>query len=336
MNILLACDNSSILNTILFIKHLINIIFIVAPIVLVLLLTIDIAKNVISKDDDENKRNVNIAIKRVVYCLALFFVPVIIDGVMSYLDNYNVNFATCYEKATEENVQKYFDEETKRDEEKQAEKEKEREENKNKIQDEQNSEAEAIKKSIEDAGKKVKEIADNAVNSVPSDIQSVTKYTKSNGMISHATSVAGRKGRKGDQSGKEVVITDNTFKWSYIARFKDPKKAEMLARCAEAGAKNNKIGYGVNEYGSLYREAKKVNWDLSKITTKCNTVCSAFAAVCINAAGTPITKDLNGYSTSVKTHLKNTGDFNFYDYKKSKTMRGDVLVITRRHVGMAL
>ena len=105
MFILLACDNSSVLNTILFIKHLIDIIFIVAPIVLVLLLTIDIAKNVISKDDSENKRNVNIAIKRVVYCLALFFVPLIIDGVMSYLDNYNVNFATCYEKATDENIQ---------------------------------------------------------------------------------------------------------------------------------------------------------------------------------------------------------------------------------------
>ena len=72
MFILLACDNSSVLNTILFIKHLIDIIFIVAPIVLVLLLTIDIAKNVISKDDNENKKNINIEYKK--DCLLLSFV----------------------------------------------------------------------------------------------------------------------------------------------------------------------------------------------------------------------------------------------------------------------
>ena len=154
MNILLACNNSSVLNTILFIKHLIDIIFIVAPIVLVLLLTIDIAKNVMSKDDSENKKNINIAIKRVVYCLALFFVPLIIDGVMSYLDSYNINFATCYEKATEENVKQYYAEETKRDEEKQAEINKERVENANKVNTEINNEENAAKLAAESAAKK--------------------------------------------------------------------------------------------------------------------------------------------------------------------------------------
>ena len=155
MNILLACDNSSVLNTILFIKKLIGIIFIVAPIVLVLLLTIDIAKNVISKDDNENKRNVNIAIKRVVYCLLLFFVPLLIDGVMSYLDNYNVNFAKCYSDATEENVEKYYNEENKRYEEKEKEIEEERTTNASKIADEKLKEQEAAKAAAERAVKKL-------------------------------------------------------------------------------------------------------------------------------------------------------------------------------------
>lgn len=154
MNILLACDNSSILNTILFIKRLIDIIFIVAPIILVLMLTIDIAKNVMSKDDEENKRNVYIAIKRIVYCLVLFFVPAIIDGFMSYLDSYNVNFATCYDKATEENVDKLYQEETARFEEEEAKKDKEREANAQKIKEEQNKEEEDTKTAVKNAKKK--------------------------------------------------------------------------------------------------------------------------------------------------------------------------------------
>ncbi len=103
----------------------------------------------------------------------------------------------------------------------------------------------------------------------------------------------------------------------------------------EAGAANNHIGYSLYDYTSLYREAKKVNWDLSKINKKCNTVCSTFASVCINATGTKITKHLNGYSDSVKTNLKNTGAFTFIKYSKDKVMRGDVLVIQKKHVGVA-
>ena len=179
MFILLACDNSSVLNTILFIKHLIDIIFIVAPIVLVLLLTIDIAKNVINKDDSENKRNVNIAIKRVVYCLALFFVPLIIDGVMSYLDNYNVNFATCYEKATEENVQKYYNEENKRYEEKEAEINKEKELNASKVANEKLIEQEAAKDAAKRAAQKVTDAAKSTAKAITdSDISNASSWSE--------------------------------------------------------------------------------------------------------------------------------------------------------------
>lgn len=204
MNILLACDNSSILNTILFIKRLIDIIFIVAPIVLVLLLTIDIAKNVLSKDDNENKKNITIAIKRLVYCIVLFFVPLIIDSIMSYLDGYNVNFAKCYEKATEENVQKLYNSETEKFNKKQEEVEKKREENASKVKNETTKEEAAAKKAAAEAAKKVAEAATKTAEAIT---ESTGNYD-SGGNISN-------KAEKLASTAESLAWPENTAKSKY-------------------------------------------------------------------------------------------------------------------------
>ena len=227
MNILLGCDNSSILNTILFIKKLIDIIFIVAPIILVLLLTIDITKNVISKDDSENKRNVNIAIKRVVYCLILFFVPTLIDGVMSYLDNYNVNFATCYEKATEENVQKYFAEETKRDEEKKKEIEEKRTANASNVANEKLKEQEAAKAAAERAAKKVADAAKSTGKTITdSDIVNASSWAEKIALT--AEKLAWKEGTSKKIWYHHYYWRKDWHKWSELTGAK-PTKAFMDA-----------------------------------------------------------------------------------------------------------
>ena len=66
-----VCDNSSFMAAMLFVKRIINIVFIVVPIILTLLFTIDLAKNVFSKDDKENQKNLKLGIKRIVYSLIL-------------------------------------------------------------------------------------------------------------------------------------------------------------------------------------------------------------------------------------------------------------------------
>jgi len=56
----------------------------------------------------------------------------------------------------------------------------------------------------------------------------------------------------------------------------------------EAACENNHIGYNQFDRKSLYEEAKKVNFDLNKISNDCNTDGSALVAVCINAANIPV------------------------------------------------
>ncbi len=100
------CNDYSILAIILFVKKILNIIFIIVPIGLVLMLSIDLAKNVIASDNDIGK-NINVFIKRIIFCVLLFFVfPIVsitINLVTDSIDEEN-NFLDCYTNATDNNV----------------------------------------------------------------------------------------------------------------------------------------------------------------------------------------------------------------------------------------
>ncbi len=327
MHILAVCDNSSMLNTILFIKNIMKIIFVVVPIVLALLFSIDLAKNVFAKDD---KDNLKLGIKRIVYSIVLMFVPLIVETFMGMISDYS-KVAKCYDIATEQKVKELQEKEEDEYEKKKEEARKAKEEQKQKVDEEKKAEEKARKEAEKGANKD----KDSPISPSVSGI--TDKPQKGNGYIAHATSASrGRRDIKGDQSKKEVLIQENTLKWTYIGRFKDPIKASKAAYCGEQGAKNNHIGYGVNDYTSLYYAAKAKKWDLSKINKNVNTVCSAFASVCINAAGVSITKDLNGYSPNVIDKLKDTGAFTIMKYDKKKVQRGDILVRYKIHVGIAL
>ena len=86
--------------------------------------------------------------------------------------------------------------------------------------------------------------------------------------IGHATNgkdkVIG--GIAGDATGTEVCIRTWWNKpWSFVLRCKDAKIAEKMAKACEAGCKNNNIGYDQGQRNTAHTEAKKVNYDLSKI-----------------------------------------------------------------------
>ena len=73
-------------------------------------------------------------------------------------------------------------------------------------------------------------------------------------------------GKKGDQTGKEVCVRNFYSKpWDFMAIHPDANVREKHAKAVEAGCANNNIGYGQGDRNTLNTEAKKVNYDLSKV-----------------------------------------------------------------------
>lgn len=150
-------------------------------------------------------------------------------------------------------------------------------------------------------------------------------------------------GKAGDQTKKEVCTREWYSKpWEFVLRPTSSTIAEKMAKACEAGCANNKIGYDQNQRNTLNTQAAKVGYDLSKITTACETDCSAFMAVCAIAAGVNLSYGSNGPTTStIKSAFKNTGKFTVLTDSKYLTSdnylkRGDVLVKPGSHTVMAL
>lgn len=139
-------------------------------------------------------------------------------------------------------------------------------------------------------------------------------------------------GNAGDQTAREVFIRDwyNRSKgWSTVFRAKDSRIAEKIAKAMEQACANDNIGYDQGQRTTLFEHAKKASWDISKVTAKCECDCSSLVAVCVNAAGIAINKDM--YTGNQKTILNNTSKFDMlteakYLNKSDFLRRGDILL----------
>lgn len=153
-------------------------------------------------------------------------------------------------------------------------------------------------------------------------------------------------GKAGNQSGRELNKS-NWYNggWTLLIRAKDPNLAEKMAKACEVGVVNKNIGYDQYERNTLRAEAKKAGWNLGAIKTPCETDCSAFMAVCAEAAG--VNMDVayvsgNAPATfTMKQQWGKTGKFDMITDKKYLTSsdylkRGDVLVNESRHTVMVL
>lgn len=112
------CYDPEILKVILYIRKLMNAAFIIVPIVLIILITFDFVKSVTASSEDVQKKNVKIVIKRIVYCILLFFVMPIVNIVFgAFSDSGNnglvtgpggVNYFTCWDNAeSKEKIEKF-------------------------------------------------------------------------------------------------------------------------------------------------------------------------------------------------------------------------------------
>lgn len=305
--VLSVCTEASFLATVLFIKKLIKVLTIIVPVILILLLSVDIAKAVIAGNDEQIKKAQKLAIKRLIYALLVFFVPIIVNSCFKMLGNRGVEGLSCYNNADDDTVDLLV----------QAEKEK-----LSLKEDEIQKTIEEFQKSLITQTEAIQKLrTDSAGTTTPTTSSS---YVRANGKIAEASS-----------SGLQVVSFSNglkRWKWEYVFRFKDPRKALLAASCMEAGVKNNKNIKYCGKWGELYDKSKKYNFDVSKIKNKTCTTCSPFVSVCINYAGIKMKRGLNAASPTspIKDFKKFSDDFEIIHNKKiaqdyTKLYRGDIL-----------
>ena len=98
------CENASILATILFIKNIIKIISYIIPAILILLLTVDFAKAVIVGDEKQMKEAQGLAIKRIIYAVIIFLIPIIVNAVFNLIGERGVKGFDCYSNANEDKI----------------------------------------------------------------------------------------------------------------------------------------------------------------------------------------------------------------------------------------
>lgn len=153
-------------------------------------------------------------------------------------------------------------------------------------------------------------------------------------------------GTAGDQTSKEVYKrTWYSNNWTVLLRPKSSDVAEKMAKFCEAICNNNKVGYDQWQRNTLRQRAKEANWNPAKITTACETDCSAFMTVCAEAAGVDVSNCYtNGNApvcSTMRKTFKATGAFKVLTDRKYLTgttylRRGDILVKEGYHTVMVL
>jgi len=90
------CGPSGILKVIYFFKLIIDIVFVIIPIALIVLLTIDFSKAMISGDEGAQKKAFNLGLKRILYAVIVFCVPYIVSILNLVLGELGVDYSACY------------------------------------------------------------------------------------------------------------------------------------------------------------------------------------------------------------------------------------------------
>lgn len=155
-------------------------------------------------------------------------------------------------------------------------------------------------------------------------------------------------GKPGDSTGKEVYIKPwYSEPWNVVLRYENPNDKELeqnvrnaIASNAILAANNDNIGYDQDKRTTFLTEVSKVGYDLTKLTTKCNTDCSAFVCTIIIIVGYQLNIDtlrMIGITNTGGMEARLTG-VGFKAYKDSsytnsygKLQKGDILLNTSDH-----
>lgn len=153
-------------------------------------------------------------------------------------------------------------------------------------------------------------------------------------------------GQAGNQSGWELNIrTWYANGWTLVLRPKRREIARKMALACRAAVPNKHIGYDQGQRNTLRAYAKLARWNLANVTDDCETDCSAFMAVCAEAAGVNMEPAYTAGNAPATFQMRDqwgkTGEFEILTDKKYLTsadylLEGDVLVNESRHTVMVL
>ncbi|MBQ7105861.1 MAG: glucosaminidase domain-containing protein [Bacilli bacterium] len=99
-----ACENSTFLSVVLLLKNILQIMFILVPIILILMSSIEIGKIVMS---GESKKQIPNLVIKCIACAALFFVPMFVSLLVQLIGVNKNTFTVCYNNANTETIGYY-------------------------------------------------------------------------------------------------------------------------------------------------------------------------------------------------------------------------------------
>lgn len=151
-----------------------------------------------------------------------------------------------------------------------------------------------------------------------------------------------RGGQPGNQTGQELRKQAwylNKKGWR-VLRAKDPEARRKIAYAMKAAVENMAIGYNQSRTrNTLYTYASKVGFDPGRVTTLCETDCSALVRVCVAHAGIKVENFHTGTEAAI---LMKTGKFDEltgteYTDHPDRLKAGDVLITrTKGHTAVVL
>lgn len=94
------CGPSGLLRVIYFFKILLDIVFVIIPVALIILLIIDFTKMAASSNDGDQKKMFNLALKRILSAVLVFFVPFFVEVFNLVLGELGVNYSVCLNNLT--------------------------------------------------------------------------------------------------------------------------------------------------------------------------------------------------------------------------------------------
>ena len=141
-------------------------------------------------------------------------------------------------------------------------------------------------------------------------------------------------GKPGDQTGRELS-TQNWYLHSKgwrVFRAKSTSVAARIAAAMRAACENPRIGYDQGDRGTLYTVAKPLGFDPAKVTTPCETDCSALVRVCCAFAGVTLP---NFRTPTEAAALMDSGAFveltgSKYTEKSDYLRKGDIMVTKKQ------
>ena len=104
-----VCETSTVLKVFYFIIQLIKIACILIPTGLLLMMSFDFFKNLLTSEESEMQKNTKLVFKRVLYCVIVFAIPTIVNLTVRILNSADVKliYNTCISNATIEKIKAF-------------------------------------------------------------------------------------------------------------------------------------------------------------------------------------------------------------------------------------